>query len=68
VRAGNRRAYTWYSPNGRNGFRIDQAFINAPLMQRVRDARYVWGRVIRDARQDAISDHAALVIDMEVTP
>lgn len=68
VRAGNRRAYTWYSPNGRNGFRLDQAFVNEPLMQRVRDARYVWGRVIRGARQDAISDHAALVIDMEVTP
>lgn len=62
--AGRRRAYTWYSPNGRNGFRIDQAFLNAPLMRRVREARYVWGRVVRGARQDAISDHAALVVDL----
>jgi exonuclease III len=62
--AGRRRAYTWYSPNGRNGFRIDQAFVNAALMRRVREARYVWGRVVRDARQDAISDHAALVLDL----
>lgn len=64
VLSGNRRAYTWYSPNGRNGFRIDQAFVNTDLMRRVRHARYVWGRVVRGARQDAISDHAALVLDL----
>ena len=64
VLAGNRRAYTWYSPNGRNGFRIDQAFVNNSLMDRVLRARYVWGRVLRGARQDAISDHAALVMDL----
>src|SRR5882672_8324285 len=27
---GAARAYTWYSPNGGNGFRIDQAFLNRP--------------------------------------
>jgi exonuclease III len=37
------RAYTWYSPNGRHGFRIDQAFLNAALLARLKDARYVWG-------------------------
>jgi exonuclease III len=62
--AGRRRAYTWYSPNGRNGFRIDQAFVNAALLDRVRMARYVWARTGRGGRQDAVSDHAALVLDL----
>jgi len=29
------RAYTWYSPNGQNGFRIDQAFVNPALLARL---------------------------------
>ena len=57
------RAYTWYSPNGRNGFRIDQAFVNAALLARVKDAAYVWGGR-RGARRDRLSDHAALLIDL----
>jgi exonuclease III len=57
------RAYTWYSPNGRNGFRIDQAFVNAALLARVKDAAYVWGGG-RGSRRDALSDHAALLIDL----
>src|SRR5262245_1498125 len=56
------RAYTWYSPNGRNGFRIDQAFVNAALLARLRDARYVWGGAGR--RRDTLSDHAALLVDL----
>jgi exonuclease III len=58
------RAYTWYSPNGRNGFRIDQAFLNASLLPRLRDAAYVWGRTRRRGRLDALSDHAALIVDL----
>jgi len=61
------RAYTWYSPNGRNGFRIDQAFVNAPLLARLRDIAYVWGRPWRGRRRDAISDHAALLVDLTET-
>ena len=57
------RAYTWYSPNGRNGFRIDQAFVNAALLARLKDAAYVWGGR-RGVRRDALSDHAALLIDL----
>jgi exonuclease III len=60
-----RRAYTWYSPNGRNGFRIDQAFVNAALLSHVRRARYVWARDGRTNRLDAISDHAALMLDLD---
>ena len=58
------RAYTWYSPNGRNGFRIDQAFVNAPLLARLQDAGYVWGRPWRGRRRDAVSDHAALLLEL----
>jgi len=58
------RAYTWYSPNGRNGFRIDQAFVNAALLAHLKDAAYVWGGADRRRRRDALSDHAALVIDL----
>lgn len=58
------RAYTWYSPNGRNGFRIDQAFVNAALLARLKDASYVWGGASRRGRRTALSDHAALLIDL----
>jgi len=57
------RAYTWYSPNGRNGFRIDQAFVNAALLARLRDASYVWASGPRRGRRGAPSDHAALLVD-----
>ena len=56
------RAYTWYSPNGQNGFRIDQAFVNAALLERLRDAAHVWAGT-RRGRKGAPSDHAALLVD-----
>jgi exonuclease III len=59
-------AYTWYSPNGRNGFRIDQAFVNRALLPRLIDARYEWAPLEGCDRRDAISDHAALIVDLEV--
>jgi exonuclease III len=59
---GTARAYTWYSPNGRNGFRIDQAFLNRALRPRLRGFRYDWGR--RGPERRAASDHAAMVVDL----
>ena len=58
------RAYTWYSPNGRNGFRIDQAFVNAALLAHLVDAEHVWGGASRRGRRDLLSDHAALVVEI----
>jgi exonuclease III len=58
------RVYTWYSPNGRHGFRIDQAFLNAPLLARLKDAQYVWGGASRRGRRARLSDHAALLVDL----
>ena len=57
------RAYTWYSPNGGNGFRIDQAFLNGALHGQLRAFRYDWGRRARVTRR-TISDHAAMVLDL----
>ena len=61
---GTARAYTWYSPNGGNGFRLDQAFVNDQLRHRLRDVRYDWGRPVgRPSRR--LSDHAALLVDLQ---
>ena len=63
---GDARAYTWYSPNGRNGFRLDEAFVNRALITRLLDARYRWATPDDSAdRRDAISDHAALIVELE---
>jgi exonuclease III len=59
------RTYTWYSPNGRNGFRLDQAFINRRLMPRLLDTRYEWALSPNsNGRSDAVSDHAAMIVDI----
>ena len=60
---GDARAYTWYSPNGGNGFRIDQAFVNEPLLSGLTRARYVWGRARAGGGAGQLSDHAAIVLD-----
>lgn len=64
---GERRAYTWYSPNGGNGFRLDQAFLNPGLHARLTHARYQWGkpRGQRNARRESLSDHAALILELD---
>ncbi len=66
---GRRRAYTWYSPNGRNGFRLDQAFLEPALLSRLVGVRYVWGRPRGGATtREALSDHAALIVDLARVP
>lgn len=67
-RAPSTRAYTWHAPNGGNGFRIDQAFVNAALLERVEAVAHVWGRSGRHDRRSALSDHAALVLDLSDAP
>ena len=57
------RQFTWYSPNGGNGFRLDQAFVSRRLLPRVRSVRHAWGRSPGNTRRDALSDHAALILD-----
>ncbi len=65
---GERREYTWYSPNAGNGFRLDQAFVHRSLLPSVRAVRHEWGReagASSETRRDALSDHAALIVDFE---
>jgi len=65
-RHGDKRVYTWYSPNAGNGFRLDQAFVNRRLIDHIGDVHYVWG-IDHNApwRRDALSDHAALILDLQ---
>lgn len=60
------RCYTWYSPNGGNGFRLDEAFFNRGLQPRLEAVRYEWGGSPNGAntRRDQLSDHAALLLDL----
>ncbi|MEM7251671.1 MAG: endonuclease/exonuclease/phosphatase family protein [Pseudomonadota bacterium] len=56
----NTREYTWYSPNGDNGFRIDQAFANRAAIDRLVDTSHVWAG---PSRRAGVSDHAALIVE-----
>lgn len=62
---GRARAYTWYSPNAGNGFRIDQAFVSPALVPHLRGVRHAWGRRRAGGRPPGgPSDHAALLVDL----
>jgi exonuclease III len=67
-RYGDARIYTWYSPHAGNGFRLDQAFVNGRLIADVNDVHYAWGVDHNlPKRRDALSDHAALILDLHFT-
>ncbi|MGD9935748.1 MAG: endonuclease/exonuclease/phosphatase family protein [Dehalococcoidia bacterium] len=62
-----RREFTWYSPNGGNGFRLDEAFVSPRLAPGTRHVEHRWmARPGRPARRDGLSDHAALVVDIDL--
>lgn len=63
---GDARAYTWYSPNGGNGFRLDQAFANRALLPRITAMSYRWGGIGHQGRRDRLSDHAAILLDLSL--
>jgi exonuclease III len=56
--------YSWYprmgTPQRRNGWRLDKAFLSRPLVPRLRDAFYDHG-----FRTEALTDHSALIVDLE---
>ncbi|MFN0303727.1 MAG: endonuclease/exonuclease/phosphatase family protein [Burkholderiales bacterium] len=62
---GDRREWTWHSPNAGTGYRLDQAFVNTAMVDRLRAVEHVWGKDDNDARRDALSDHAALIVDFD---
>lgn len=62
---GDRREYTWYSHRN-NGFRLDYAFSCPQLTPAIVAARHVWGFDSNEPnRRDALSDHAALLLDFD---
>lgn len=62
---GNRREYTWYSHRN-NGFRLDYAFSSPQLTPALVNLQHAWGRdPEQPERRDALSDHAALIIDIK---
>ena len=60
-------AYTWYSPNAGNGYRLDQAFISQPASDKLINATHAWGQhPDAPGRRDALSDHAAVLVDLDI--
>ncbi len=56
---GDRREYSWYSPNGRNGYRLDHCFLSAPLGSSLKAAAYD-----HEVRTTNLSDHSMLTVDL----
>ncbi len=56
-------APTWYSP-AKVGFRLDQSFVNTELQEHVTACEYEWGQAGDNAQ---LSDHAAILLDIEAT-
>ncbi len=62
---GDHREYTWYSHRN-NGFRLDYAFCSPHLAPAVTSVQHAWGSGKKKSeRRDVLSDHAALIIDIE---
>ena len=59
----DKREFTWYSPNGRNGFRLDQVFLHRHCLSKLKTLRHDWGN---GDRRDSLSDHAAIVVDLDL--
>ena len=64
---GDKKIFSWYSPNGDNGFRLDQVFANQESLPYVKDIKYKWGKSSSAPdRRDALSDHAAIIVDYHI--
>ena len=60
---GERREFTWYS-HRENGFRLDHAFLNPSFAPSLAQVQHIWGHDPQQPeRRDALSDHAALILD-----
>ena len=56
---GDRREYSWYSPNGNNGYRLDHCFLSASL-----GSKLVGAKFDHDVRTARLSDHSLLTVDL----
>ncbi|MEO0981661.1 MAG: endonuclease/exonuclease/phosphatase family protein [Pseudomonadota bacterium] len=68
LKHGAKREFTWFSPGHDNGFRLDQVFLNPALAARLKDVRHTWPPdPAQPGRRDGLSDHAALVVEMQLS-
>ncbi|MEM7800241.1 MAG: endonuclease/exonuclease/phosphatase family protein [Chloroflexota bacterium] len=66
-RHGDRREYTWYSHRN-NGFRLDYAFGSPHFHGAIIEVQHKWGiSKTEPERREGLSDHAALVIDVDLS-
>lgn len=65
VRNPDAREFTWHSPNGGNGFRLDQFFANTESSKAVQNIRYEWGSPAIGKLRGP-SDHAAMIVDLNL--
>jgi exodeoxyribonuclease III len=65
VRNPDAREFTWHSPNGGNGFRLDQFFANTESSEAVQNIRYDWGAPAVGKLRGP-SDHAAMIVDLNL--
>ena len=65
---GVKREFTWHSRGHDSGFRLDQAFVSPELVDHVTDARHGWVEDVDEvSRCGVVSDHAALIVEFDVT-
>lgn len=58
---GDKRAFSWRHSSSSNGFRIDHIFATSKIS--INRARYEWFSM---ERLGSVSDHAALIVDLEI--
>jgi exodeoxyribonuclease-3 len=59
VRHGKAREFSWISARSGHGFRYDHALVSAPLNPQVKEVRY-----LHHLREEGLSDHSALVVEL----
>ncbi len=63
---GLENVYTWYSHKN-NGFRLDQAFLNPVIAPALVKVSHQWGHdPAQPERRDALSDHCAVIVDLNL--
>ena len=63
---GDARIYTWYSPNGNNGFRLDYAYLDPQTLSGLTSVSYLWGKSAESTRREVLSDHAAISLTIKI--
>ena len=63
---GAAKEFSWYSPNGNNGFRLDYAYLNPESLAGLESVSYQWGKSKDSLRREVLSDHAAILASINI--